>query len=59
MIDLDRIPCLPQRQDSLNNQLDDLARVAVQLGMYDAHTWLTDLIRLRQKHQERERSRSS
>lgn len=30
------IPLLPQRQDSLSDQLDDLERVATRLGMYDA-----------------------
>ena len=30
----------PQRQDSLSNQLHDLARVASKLGMYDAADFL-------------------
>ena len=33
---LDGIPVRPQRQDSAIDQLQDLARVAVRLGMYDA-----------------------
>lgn len=35
------IPQLPQRQDSLNSQLEDLRPVANRLGMYDA----ADLLR--------------
>lgn len=38
---LSQIPELPQRQDSLNNQLADLRAVANRLGMYDA----ADLLR--------------
>lgn len=34
------IPLLPQRQDSLTDQLDDLRLVATRLGMYDAATWV-------------------
>lgn len=30
----------PQRQDSLDDQLHDLHRVAARLGMYDAADWL-------------------
>jgi hypothetical protein len=30
----------PQRQDSLEDQLRDLHRVAMQLGCYDAADWL-------------------
>jgi hypothetical protein len=30
----------PQRQDSLNDQLRDLHRLAARLGMYDAADWL-------------------
>ena len=33
---LDGIPTRPQRQDSAIDQLQDLARVAARLGMYDA-----------------------
>ena len=33
---LDGIPTRPQRQDSVIDQLQDLARVAARLGMYDA-----------------------
>lgn len=28
------------RQDSLTDQMDDLMRIAVREGMYDAHDWL-------------------
>ena len=35
------LPQMPQRQDALNNQLEDLVLVANKLGMYDA----ADLIR--------------
>lgn len=38
---LSDIPRLPQRQDSLNAQLEDLRPVANRLGMYDA----ADLLR--------------
>jgi hypothetical protein len=31
---------LPQRQDSLTNQLTDLHRIAARLGMYDAADWI-------------------
>lgn len=34
------IPPMPQRQDSLINQLEDLRRVAIRLGMYDAADWM-------------------
>jgi hypothetical protein len=37
---LDQFPQQPQRQDALDDQLDDLERVAVRLGLYDAHDWL-------------------
>lgn len=33
---LDSIPRMPQRQDSTNEQLSDLAEVDLKLGMYDA-----------------------
>lgn len=36
MIDLQKLPALPQRQDSLSDQLADLRQVANRLGMYDA-----------------------
>ena len=36
MINLSKIPSLPQRQDSTTEQLLDLKRVANRLGMYDA-----------------------
>lgn len=35
-MDLSKIPKLPQRQDSLAEQLDDLRAVANRLGLYDA-----------------------
>ena len=35
-----RIEQQPQRQDSLDDQLDDLSWVAARLGMYDASDWL-------------------
>lgn len=31
-----------QRQDSLLSQLDDLYKIAIQEGMYDAAQWLRD-----------------
>jgi hypothetical protein len=34
------IPERPQRQDSLNDQLEDLVAVANRLGMYDAADYL-------------------
>lgn len=40
---LKQIPKLPQRQDSALEQMDDLRRVAVQLGMYDAADAITQL----------------
>lgn len=36
MFDLTQIPSLPQRQDSLSQQLTDLQAVANRLGMHDA-----------------------
>ena len=36
MIDLANIPALPQRQDSVSDQLNDMHRVANRLGLYDA-----------------------
>lgn len=33
---LDNLPALPQRQDSLQEQLSDLRVIANRLGMYDA-----------------------
>lgn len=32
-----------QRQDSLNDQLNDLARLAVEHGMYDAADWMRSI----------------
>ena len=40
MTDLQQLPKLAQRQDSLTDQLNDLHRVANRLGMYDAADWL-------------------
>jgi hypothetical protein len=38
---VDKIPLIKeQRQDSLVNQLEDLRRVAIRLGMYDAADWM-------------------
>lgn len=34
------LPRLPQRQDSLSDQLRDLVRLAKRLGMYDAADYL-------------------
>lgn len=31
-----------QRQDSLEDQLDDLSRVAAKLGMWDAEDWIRE-----------------
>lgn len=42
---LDQIPQLPQRQDSLADQLHDLHIVATRLGMYDAADWLARMTR--------------
>jgi hypothetical protein len=43
------MPAFPQRQDSTIDQLRDLERVAVKMGMYDA----SDLIRgMLQRHDE-------
>lgn len=39
------LPNLPQRQDSEEDQLKDLVRVAVKLGMYDAADMLQALIK--------------
>ena len=39
-MDFEKIPELPQRQDSLNDQLEDLIAVANRLGMYDASDFL-------------------
>lgn len=43
MFDLNIIPNLPQRQDSFNDQLADLIRVANRLGMYDAADGITQI----------------
>jgi hypothetical protein len=43
MIDLQKLPCLPQRQDSTSDQLTDLIAVANRLGMYDAADAVTQL----------------
>lgn len=40
---LNRIPQLPQRQDSTNDQLNDLRMFANKLGMYDAENILENL----------------
>jgi hypothetical protein len=42
---LDSIPSLPQRQDSLTDQLTDLHAVANRLGMYDAADAITQMFR--------------
>jgi len=39
-MNFEEIPELPQRQDSLNDQLEDLIAVANRLGMYDASDFL-------------------
>lgn len=36
MIDISTLPTLPQRQDSVSEQLSDLQTVANRLGMFDA-----------------------
>lgn len=40
-----------QRQDSLDDQIDDLCMVAVQLGMFDAADWLKELLGHRERYQ--------
>jgi len=49
MIDdqLENIPQLVQRQDSLNSQLNDLCLVANRLGMYDASDYIRKLISIK------------
>ena len=37
---LRKVPTLPQRQDSLSEQLEDLFYIANKLGMYDAADWI-------------------
>jgi len=44
LIDLSDIPSLPQRQDSLMEQLCDLIAVANKFGLYDAADLLTMLL---------------
>lgn len=39
-MDFEKIPELPQRQDSLIDQLEDLVATATRLGMYDAADWV-------------------
>ena len=43
MLDLSKIPALPQRQDSTMEQIIDLKRVANRLGMYDAADMLENI----------------
>jgi len=43
MIDLEKLPVLPQRQDSVSDQLADLKLVANRLGMYDAADVISQL----------------
>lgn len=45
MLKLSDLPKLDQRQDSLNDQLADLRRVANRLGMYDAADAMTQLFK--------------
>ena len=40
-----------QRQDSLDDQIDDLCMVAVRLGMFDADDWLKEIRRHRERYQ--------
>lgn len=40
---LDFCESLPQRQDSLNDQLNDLMRVGNKMGLYDAVTFVKEL----------------
>jgi hypothetical protein len=51
--ELTKLRPLPQRQDSLNDQLDDLRVIAKQFGMYDADDWLAELIRQRRSYAAR------
>jgi hypothetical protein len=37
---IDQIEQVPQRQDSLEDQLHDMARAANRLGCYDAADWI-------------------
>lgn len=39
------LPTIPQRQDSTIDQLRDLERVAVKLGMYDASDLLRGMVK--------------
>jgi hypothetical protein len=39
-----------QRQDSLNDQLNDMAKEATKLGMYDAADFLAKFYAEKQKH---------
>jgi hypothetical protein len=39
----EQTPASGQRQDSLNNQLNDLHRLAVEHGMYDAADWMRSM----------------
>ena len=39
---IQNVPQLPQRQDSLEDQLADLIPIANRLGLYDAATYLQD-----------------
>ena len=41
---LSTVPQLPQRQDSVNSQLNDLRPVANRLGMYDAADMIRTLV---------------
>jgi len=44
---LAQIPSLPQRQDGcLEDQLDDLLKVATKLGMYDAADIIRDAVKM-------------
>jgi hypothetical protein len=39
-VELQKVPQLPQRQDSLNDQMNDLYHIANKFGFYDAADYI-------------------